>query len=686
MDKYSENNIRNVALVSHLGAGKTTLVDAILFAQGTVSRQGNVNDGNSVSDYDPIEITRKISINVSLLHTIVGKTKINFLDTPGYADFILELRNAMPATDAAILVISSHDGIEVGTQRAWNVLERNNLPRAIYLSKIDKENSEFVKTVDSIQSTFGKKCIPVIMAGGNGLDFKGVANILTKTGWEVLSDEEKALAEKYRENFIEQVAEVDDILVEKYLNGDELTAEEINRAFKEAMKQNRIIPIFCGNSTARVGVKELIAAIDNYFPAPADRGQVAVVDPKTKEEKTIQIKSDLPFSAYIFKTISDPYVGQLSVFRVFSGEIKSNSEFYNVNQQVVERLGQIYLLQGKEQVPVDAVCAGDIAAVTKLKNTHTRDTVCDSKNQILFVRDIAMEPAISFSLKPKTRADEEKISQSLSKLTIEDQGLKVGRDPQTKELILSGMGDLHLEVTIERLKSRYHVEVEVGTPKVAYKETIKKSTKVHHKYKKQSGGRGQYGDVWLELTPLERGKEFEFLNKTVGGSIPRQYIPSIEKGVKKAMEEGSLAGYPLVDVQVTVYDGSYHEVDSSDMAFQIAASMALKKGVLESSPILLEPIMEVDVVIPGEYMGAINGDLSSRRGRVQGMEAAGKYETIKAQVPLSEMLRYANDLRSMTQGQGSYSMHFSHYEEVPARNAEKIIAQSKVEHEEAHSH
>ncbi|MCP4650014.1 MAG: elongation factor G [PVC group bacterium] len=682
MDKYSENTIRNVIFVSHSGAGKTTLIDSILYTHGAATRQGSVDEGNSLSDYDPIEISRKISINVSLLHAVVGKVKLNCIDTPGYADFLLELRNAVPAADAAILLVSAYDGVEVGTQRTWDVLEKNNLPRGIFVSKIDKENSEYIKTLESIQENFGKKCVPITMPIGNAETFKGVANLLTKSGWDALSDDEKSKAEKLRESLIEQIAEVDDNLVEKYLNGDELSDDEIAKAFKEAIKQNIIVPVFCGNALAQIGVKELVEIIVQDFPAPVDRGQIAGIDPKSKEEKIIPPKSDQPFSAYIFKTISDPYVGQLSLFRVYSGELKANTDFYNVNQGTVERFGQLYSLQGKEQVPVDAIFAGDIAAVAKLKNTKTGDSVSDSKNQVIFENTVSMEPAISFSLKPKTRQDEEKISQALAKLTTEDKGIKVGRDAQTKELILSGMGDMHLEITIERLKNRYHVDVAVGTPKVAYKETVKRSAKVHHKHKKQSGGRGQYGDVWLQIDPLERGGNFEFVDKIVGGVVPRQYIPSVEKGVRKVMGEGSLAGYPLVDVRVTLYDGSYHDVDSSDMAFQIAGGMALRKGVLEASPILLEPIMDVEVVIPGEYMGAINGDLSSRRGRVQGMEAAGRYETIRSQVPLAEMLKYANDLRSMTQGRGSYTMHFSHYEEVPGRIAEKIIAMTKVEHKE----
>lgn len=679
MSSYSDDTIRNVVFVSHSGAGKTTLVESILFNLGQVSRQGSVDDGNSNSDYDPIEIERKISINTSLLHCVSGNIKINMIDTPGYADFIMELRSAIVAADVAIVVVSAVDGVEVGTQRVWSILDEFNLPRAIFISKLDKENSDFFRTLESIQESFGKKCTPLFMPVGSVADFKTVVNLLSKSGWENLPADAQQTGEKLRETFIELVAEVDDAIVEKYLNGEELKPEEISRVFRLALRQVKIVPIFCGNALTGLGIKELANAVVDYFPSPADKEQWTVLDAQTKEQKQIKAKSDQSFGGFVFKTISDPYVGQLSVFRVVSGNLHSNAEFFNVTQGAPERFGQLYLLQGKEQLPVDSLSAGDIGAVAKLKSTFTGDSISDGKHKALFITKASMEPAISFSLKPKTRQDEEKISQSLSKMTVEDQGLRVSRDVQTKELIISGMGDLHLEIAIARLKIRYHVDVVVGTPKVPYKETIKKTAKIQGKYKKQSGGRGQYGDVWLAIEPLARGEEFEFVNKIVGGVVPRQYIPSVEKGVKKAMTEGALAGYPLVDLRVTIYDGSYHEVDSSDMAFQIAGGMALRKGVLEAAPVLLEPVMDVEVVIPGDYMGAINGDLSSRRGRVQGMEQSGKYEKIKAQVPLAEMLRYATDLRSMTQGRGSYTMCFSHYEEVPQRIADKIIAQSKLQ-------
>ncbi|MCK5343587.1 MAG: GTP-binding protein, partial [Candidatus Heimdallarchaeota archaeon] len=451
MSKYNESTTRNVLFVSHSGAGKTALVEAILNGQGMTTRLGTANEGNTVSDFDPIEIDRKISVNVSLMHAIVGDAKINLIDSPGYADFIMELLYAISAADTGVLVVSAYDGIEVGTQRAWDILEKNNLPRVIYISKIDKDNTNFDKTVSDIQENFGKQCIPVFVPSGNSGNFKATAKLLARTNWDALPADVQERAEKYRENLIEQIAVVDDALVEKYLNGEELTQDEIYKAFDLAINENKVVPIFCGNARTGVGIKEMTNAIIKYFPSPADRGLKQGVNAKSPEEIVqVEPKTDKPFSGYVFKTISDPYVGQLSVFRVLSGELKSNTEFYNVTQESNERIGQLYALQGKEQLPVDSVGAGDIAAVAKLKNTHTGDSIGNSKNPILYVKDIGLEPAISFSLKPKTRQDEEKISASLAKLIIEDQGIKVSRDTQTKELILSGMGDQHLEITIER--------------------------------------------------------------------------------------------------------------------------------------------------------------------------------------------------------------------------------------------
>ena len=680
MSSYNENTVRNVAFVAHTGAGKTTLCESLLFNHGKTTRLGSVTEGNTVSDFDPIEIERKISISLSLMNFTVGEVKINLLDTPGYADFILELLNGATAVDAAIVVVGASDGIQVGTMRAWEVIEKQGLPRAVYISKLDKENTDFFKTVEAIQGSFGKECVPVFVPIISSGSFKGVANLLTKAGMDQLSGELKAKAESLRESLIELIAEVDDTFVEKYLNGETLSDAEIASAFKQALFQRKIVPILCGQALTAVGIKELAGLIAGYFPAPARRAQEDAVDSQKKEPVRINVSSSEPLSGFVFKTISDPHVGQISVFKIVSGRLNSNTEFYNVDQESVERIGQLYILQGKEQLPVDAIAAGDIGAVAKLKNTHTGDSMGDAKRRVLFNKKMQREPSISYSLKPKTRQDEDKISQALARLTIEDQGIRTSRDSQTKELILSGMGDMHLEITIDKLRRRYHVDVEVGTPKVPYKETIKKQAKMHHKHKKQSGGHGQYGDVWLQLDPLPRGGEFEFVDKVVGGVVPRQFIPSVEKGVRKVLTEGALAGYPLVDLRVTLYDGSYHDVDSSDMAFQIAGGMALRKGVLEATPILLEPIMDVEIVIPEDFLGAVNGDLSSRRGRVSGMEAAGSNQKIRAHVPLAEMLRYATDLRSLTHGQGAHSMTFLHYEEVPARIAEKIIAAAKFEH------
>lgn len=671
-------DIRNVILVSHAGAGKTSLGEVILYNTGATTRLGKVEEGNTTSDYSKDEIERKISINTSLLQARFQNKLINLIDTPGYADFIGELISALKAADCAMLLVNAIGGVEVGTEKGWNFLNESNLPRLIFINKLDKENSNFFKTLDAVRDRLSKKCAVISFPVGKETSFKGVVNLITLDGLDNLNDEEKEKAKKYRENLIEFIAEGDDKLLEKYLESGELSPEEIGSGLRNSVVNGNLILVYCGSALNNIGVKELTEGIIKYLPSPADRppregkdskGEVAQRKPGPNE----------PFSAQVFKTILDPYVGQLTIFRIFSGKLSSNTSFYNVSKSTRERIGQIYHIQGKEQKAVESVAAGDIAAVTKLKNTETGDSLCDEKAQIKFDEIVFPEPALSRSVKPKSRSDEEKISTSLQKMSSENPTFKVTRDTQTKELIASGVGDLHIETMINRIKDRFNVSVELGTPKVAYKETIKKTAKVQGKYKKQSGGRGQYGDVWIDIEALPRGGGFEFVNKIVGGAIPRNYIPAVEKGVKQAMSEGVLASYPLVDMRVTLYDGSYHEVDSSDIAFQIAGAMALRKAALEASPVLLEPIMDVEITVPDEFMGEITGNINARRGRIMGMGI----QTIQAQVPLAEMFKYATELRSMTGGRGSYTMKFSHYEEVPAKIANTIISQAKAAKEAA---
>lgn len=634
---------RNFILLGHAQSGKTSLVESILFFCKNTNRKGTIAEGNTVSDYSFDEIERKSSINASFLFCDYKGTRIQMVDAPGYADFYGEVIAGIRAVDSALIVVDSTSGIEVGTERAWQLAEEANIPCAFFISKIDKDGSDVDKVIQELKSKFSKNCLKV----------------------ETLEDPD----------LMEAIAESDDNLLMKYLEAIKLTQEELKSGLKQAVLKRKLFPIIAGSSLSDKGISDLLEDIIQYLPSPIERAPVNVSNPlKPEEIKQLDLKASNNFAAFVFKSISDPYVGQLSLLRVFSGILMPNTGFYNVNKKSKERIGALYMLQGKEQRNIDNASSGDIIAIAKLKDTATGDSVCDERNQVIFEPVVFPEPAISASVKPKSRQDEDKISQALHKLQAEDPTFKVTHDQQSKELIISGLGDLHLDVMVHRIKKRFNVDVELGTPKVSYKETVSKTVKVQGKFKRQSGGRGQYGDVWIELQPLERGKGFEFVEKIFGGAIPRNYIPSIQKGVLQACAEGAVAGYPIVDVRVTVYDGSYHEVDSSDMAFQIAGAMALRKAVAEAGPVLLEPVMNVEITIPEECLGSITGDINSRRGHMAGMEVKGKQQTVKATIPLSEMFTYANDLRSMTGGRGSYIMRFSHYAELSHKIASGIIS------------
>ncbi len=647
-------NKRSVILLGHAQSGKTTLSEAIAYFCKATSRKGTVADGTTTSDYGFDEIERKSSINCGLLFCEYQGSRIQLIDAPGYADFFGEVISGVRAVDGAIVVVDATSGVEVGTERAWQILEETNLPCVIFINKIDKEEVDVDKALSDIKDRLSKKAVVI----------------------NSLEDPE----------LVETIAESDDKLLEKYLEGAKLSSEELKSGLRQAIDKRKVFPVLSGSALADKGIQELLNGIIQYLPNPLERPSVQVSIPgKPEEKKELGLKDEAPFAAFVFKSISDPYVGQLSLLRIFSGSLASNTGFYNATKKVKERIGQIYFLQGKEQRPMDQASCGDIIAIAKLKETVTSDSLCDEKNQVIFEPLVFPEPAISASVKPKSRQDEEKISGALAKLTDEDPTFKSSMDSQTKELIISGLGDLHLLVMVGRMKKRFNVEVELGTPKVSYKETVTKSVKIQGKFKRQSGGRGQYGDVWIELQPLEKGKGFEFVDKIFGGSIPNNYIPSVEKGVVKAMAEGAVAGYPISDIRVILYDGSYHEVDSSDMAFQIAGRMALRKAMMQAGPVLLEPVMDVDVVIPEEYLGAISGDINSRRGHIMGMDIKGKSQVVKAKVPLSEMFTYVNDLRSLTGGRGMYTMRFFSYEEVPFKIASNIINQyqaSKKQEEE----
>jgi elongation factor G len=638
-------NKRNFILLGHAQSGKTSLSEALLFRCGAISRKGTTNEGNTVSDYNWDEIERKSSINASLMYCDYQGTRIQILDTPGFADFYAEVISSIRAVDNAVLVIDANSGVEVGTERAWQLMEEVGLPRIIFVNKIDKEGVSRDKVVNEIK--------------------------------EVLSKNAVVLNSSALEELMEPIAESDDVLLEKYLSEGKLTLEEISGGLHNAVSQGKVFPIIFGSALNDSGMDDLLKAVKEYLTSPQERPHLEV------QEGEVTPSDNAPFSAFIFKSIFDPYVGQLSLARIFSGKLTANTTFYNLTQKNTERFGNVYILQGKEQRAQDFASCGDIVAIPKLKQTFTSDSLADQQHPVIFKPLAFPETMMSASVKPRTRQDEEKISQALAKLVAEDPTFHYRVDAETKEMIISGMGDLHLHIMIARLKKRFNVEVDLGTPKVPYKETITRTTKVQGKFKRQSGGRGQYGDVWIEVHPLGHGKGFEFVDKVVGGAIPRNFIPSVEKGVRQAMSEGAIAGYPIVDIQVILYDGSFHEVDSSDMAFQRAGGMALRKATQEAGPALLEPIMEVEVFISEDYLGQVSGDLNSRRGRPMGMETKGRTQAVKAWVPLAEMFTYANDLRSMTQGKGSYVMKFDHYEQVPAKIAAPIISRYQAQHKEA---
>jgi len=635
---------RSIILLGHAQSGKTTLSEGILYFCKATTRRGAIADGTTVSDYSFDEIERKNSINSSLLYCDYKDTRIQIIDTPGYADFFGEVISGMRAVDSAVMVVDATAGVEVGTERAWQLLEEANLPCIIFINKTDKEGTDVSKVLSDIKMRLSKKAMTIESQNAPDL--------------------------------VEVIAESDDKLLDKYLEGAKFSPEELSSGLRHAIISRKLFPVLSGSALNDKGIPEILDAIVKYLPNPLERPKVSAHNPlNTAENKEIIFGEDTGFCAFVFKSVFDPYVGQLTLLRVFSGKLLSNTGFYNVNKETKERIGQIYILQGKEQRGIDAASCGDIVAIAKLKETQTSDSLCDEKGKVLFDPIIFPEPGISASAKPKSRQDEEKISIALNKLVSEDPTFKITRDQQTRELIISGLGDLHLDIMVGRMKKRFNVEVELDTPKVSYKETITKSTKVQGKYKRQSGGRGQYGDVWITVEPLEKGKGLEFVDKVFGGAIPKNYIPAVEKGVLQACLEGAVAGYPIVDVRVTLCDGSYHEVDSSDLAFHIAGAMALRKAILEAGPVLLEPIMDVEVVIPEEYLGAISGDLNSRRGRIMGMDTKGKSQIVKAKAPLVEMFKYANDLRSLTGGRGMYTMRFSHYEEIPHKIAATIISQ-----------
>lgn len=691
MANFDVSRIRNLAIIAHGGAGKTSLTEAILFNCGAIDRMGSVDNGTSTTDYEPEEISRNITISSSICFCNYKGYKINIIDTPGFINFIEDTRGCLRAVDGAVVIVSAISGVKAETEKIWKYACEFEIPRIVFINKMDKENASFSRAIAEIEKSFETEAIPLQIPIGSGDTFQGIVDIINMKAFNFTDGKAKeteipaemiAEAELFRKKLIEKIAEADDALLERYLEGGELTKEEIIKGIKEGSLTRRFIPVSCGAATKNIGINHLIDDIILCLPSPLEMARISPIRGKNaKDGKEVERKVDEkdPLSAYVFKTIADPYAGKLSIFRVYSGLIKADSTVLNTQAGVKERIGQVFHLLGKKQVPAQIIGPGDIGVVAKLKETNTGDTLSDESHPIVFDKVRFAEPLISYAIAPKSKGDEEKVSSGLHRILEEDPTLRFHRDEETKEMILSGMGQVHLDVTLEKLKRKFGVEVIMKTPKIPYRETIRTSAKAQGKYKKQSGGRGQYGDCWIEIEPLPRGGGYEFIDKIVGGVIPQQYRPAVEKGILETMKEGIIAGYPIVDMRVTLYDGSYHSVDSSEMAFKIAGSMALKKAFLEAKPVLLEPIMKVEVTVPDESLGAVIGDLNSKRGKVQGVEPqAGGNQKILALVPMAEMLTYANQLHSLTSGRGLYSMEFSHYEEVPGHLAQKIIAEKET--------
>ncbi len=673
--------IRNVGFVGHGGVGKTSLVEALLFSAGAVTRHGRVDDGTTTTDFDPDEIKRKISLNLALAYCDWKGHRVNLVDMPGYGDFIFEARAGLRVVEGAVVVVDAVAGVQVQTERVWKFATEYERPRAVVVNRLDRENADFFRALESLTKRLKGRLVPLQIPVGAEQQFKGVVDLVhMKDVPAELGDQ----AREYRDKLVEAVAETDDDLLAKYLEEGAIDEAEVLGALRKGIAEGKLVPVLCASATRNVGGQALLDLIVESFPSPLDRGEVEGTDLKTKQTARRAPDPKGPVTALVFKTLSDPHVGKLSLFRVYSGTIASDSQLLNASRGAKERMGHIAWMQGKTQKNVETLGPGELGVVAKLKEAQTGDTLCDEAHPFVLPKVVFPEPSMSFAIQPKTRGDEDKISTALHKMAEEDPTLHFHYDPETKQLLVSGVGQMHVEVTVERMKRKYNVDVNLLPPRVPYKETVKGRSEVQGKYKKQTGGRGQYGDVWLKIEPLPRSAGFEFADDVFGGAVPRNYIPSVEKGVRDCMKKGILAGYPVVDLKVSLYDGSYHDVDSSDMAFQIAGSMALQKGFMEASPILLEPIMNVEVTTPAEQAGDVIGDLNSRRGRIIGMEPSGETAAVRAQAPMAEMLNYEPGLRSMTGGRGGYSMEFSHYEEVPAFLAEKVVKEAQKEKAEKH--
>jgi len=693
LDRY-----RNIGIMAHIDAGKTTTTERILYYTGKTYKIGEVHEGTTEMDWMEQEKERGITITSAATTTFWNGMekqfkphRINIIDTPGHVDFTVEVERSLRVLDGAIAVYDGVAGVEPQTETVWRQADKYNVPRICFINKLDRIGADFFFCVNSIKERLGANAVPIQLPIGSEADFKGVVDLINNraiiwTGDELgakfefqpIPDDLKDLAEEYRSKLVESAVECDDQLLEKYLNDGEISVEELKRAIRKGTLEKKLFPVLCGAAFKNKGVQPLLDAVVDFLPSPIDIAHVRGIDPNTGEEIERKTDDNEPFSALAFKIMSDPYVGKLTFFRVYSGTLKKGSYIYNSTKGKKERIGRLLLMHANQREEIDEVNAGDIAAAVGLKDTTTGDTLCDENKPIVLESMTFPEPVIDLAIEPLTRADQDKLGTALMKLAEEDPTFRVKTDHETGQTIISGMGELHLEIIVDRLKREFKVEANVGKPQVAYRETITGSAEVEGKYIKQTGGRGQYGHVWIRVKPNEPGKGYQFINSIVGGVIPKEYIPAVDKGIQEAMQTGVLAGYPVVDISVELFDGSYHEVDSSEMAFKIAASMAFKDACKKANPVLLEPIMDVEVVTPEDYMGDVVGDLNRRRGRILSMDQRGNARVIKAEVPLAEMFGYATDLRSFTQGRASYTMKFKHYEQVPANIANEIIAKVSV--------
>jgi elongation factor G len=691
MKAFSTENIRNLAVIGHGDSGKTQLVSSLLYAAGATPRFGKVTDGTTVTDFEEDSIARKITLNTNLAHLEYKDTKVNLLDTPGYAAFVAHARPALRVADCALVVVDGVNGIEVQTEKTWSYANEFMLPRFMVINKLDKERADFGHALDTATESFARSIVPFTLPIGQEANFRGVVDVVHLKAYEFdengkakeipIPEEGRENVDKTRERLIEIVAESDDALLEKYFENGTLEDEDVFPQLSKAIAASKLCPVFAVSADKLVGLSCLLDALVKFAPDPAHHeAEYGYADTEQTGDKiTRKYSDDEPFSAYAFRTIADPFAGRINVIKIISGKISHDANVSNSTRGTMERLGALNVLQGKQLEKVDEAHTGDIIACVKLKETQAGDTLCDKANQIVYPVVEYPEAAIAFAIEPKSRNDEDKISVALHKILEEDPSLHFDRDAQTKEFVLSGSGQLHIETVVDKLKNRYHVEVDLHPPKVPYKETITSSVEVQGRHKKQSGGRGQFGDCKCVFEPLERGKGFEFVDKIFGGAIPQNFRPAIEKGIIEAAQNGSVAGYPLVDFKVVLVDGSYHTVDSDEHSFRAAGRKAFRAAMEKAKPTLLEPIMDVEVFCPQEVSGDIMGDLNSRRGRVQGMDMRGKQQVIKAQVPLSEMLDYQSRLNSMTQARGSYHMQFSHYDPLPGNLANKVVEQARAE-------